>query len=111
MTPTKQTNREMYPLVERYLALQQTQKAFCAECDLPPTRFNYWPAKYRKQSNGGAFIEINPRRTPARTPFTFCTSALLVIFLTPATFQVTVCKKELFSCDSKFPASRAQALI
>jgi len=68
MTPSKQTNHEMYPLVELYLASEQTQKAFCAEHGLPVTKLNYWLAKYRKQNSSGAFLEITPQRTPAEQP-------------------------------------------
>jgi hypothetical protein len=68
MTPSKQTNHEMYPLVERYLASQQTQKAFCAEHGLSVTKLNYWRAKYRRQNNDGAFLEITPGTTPTEQP-------------------------------------------
>jgi len=63
MTPSKQTNHDMYPLVELYLASPKTQKAFCAEHGLPTTKLNY--SKYRKQNSGGG---ASLSRTAARYP-------------------------------------------
>lgn len=61
----------MYPLVERYLQGQYTQKAFCAEHSLSSSVLNYWLAKYRRERapeathEPGSFMEIRPRRAAA----------------------------------------------
>jgi transposase-like protein len=66
MSHTARTTELMYPLVERYLQRQQTQKAFCTEHGLSTSVLNYWLAKYRRQttpaaaSERGAFVEIIP---------------------------------------------------
>lgn len=67
MTQAKKTAEEMYPLIERYLNDQQTQKAFCREHDLSLCRLNYWLAKYRHQAaeRPDAFVEITPVGPPA----------------------------------------------
>lgn len=67
MTQAKKTAEEMYPLIERYLNGQQTQKAFCREHALSLSRLNYWLAKYRRQAalRPDAFVELTPVGPPA----------------------------------------------
>lgn len=61
MPALRRTNEMMFPLVERYLASGQTQKAFTTEHDLTINMLNYWLAKYRRQSAPGEhFQEITP---------------------------------------------------
>lgn len=67
MPKTRRTAEMMFPLVERYLASTQTQKAFSTEHGLSVAVFTYWLAKYRRQRDRPeAFVEISPG--PAPTP-------------------------------------------
>jgi hypothetical protein len=64
----QRTSEEMFPVIECFLESDQTQKAFCAECDLPLSVFFYWLTKYRRQLTGdsGTFIELRrPDPVPA----------------------------------------------
>lgn len=71
MPQIRRTAREMFPLIERYLESQMTQKTFSAEHGLSVAVLGYWLAKYRKQTAAaagpetGAFLELLPRSTPA----------------------------------------------
>lgn len=69
----------MFPLIERYLERDTTQKAFAAEHGLSTSLLNYWLAKYRREqaesqqeppsapdeSGSFDFIEITPGSLPA----------------------------------------------
>ena len=66
MTSSRTSADEMFPLIERYLERDGTQKAFCREHGLSLNKLNYWLAKYRlahaEEPAGpiGAFQEITP---------------------------------------------------
>ena len=60
MSKTRRTADEMFPLVERYLAGDQTQKAFTDEHGFSIAVFNYWLSKYRRQNETPEdFVEIS----------------------------------------------------
>jgi hypothetical protein len=50
----------MYPLIEAYLAGDESERTFCAEQGLSRSVFAYWRAKYRREvePSGGAFVEV-----------------------------------------------------
>jgi transposase-like protein len=52
----------MFPLIEKYLDSEQTQKAFSAAHGVSEAVFHYWLRKYRdeKADHREAFIEITP---------------------------------------------------
>ena len=77
MSKTTRTTQQMYPLVERYLQANKTQKAFCREHGLSTSVLCYWLAKYRRQlsQRPSAFVEIAPDPTP--------TEGLLLEVLSP----------------------------
>jgi len=61
----KRTKVQMYPVVEAYLASDQTQESFCQYEGFSTAVLNYWLKKYRSEHDTapGSFIEIEP--TPA----------------------------------------------
>lgn len=63
MAQPRRSAQLMFPLVETYLAGDQTQKAFCAEHGLSMPVLNYWLKKYRRHHDEGpttAFVEVTP---------------------------------------------------
>ena len=64
----RKTSASMFPLVEKYLASELSQKAFCDQHNLPTAVFSYWLKKYRKahrsapsarnRSAHGAFVPV-----------------------------------------------------
>jgi len=58
---------EMFPLIEKYLDSNLTQKQFCASQFLKNSVFQYWLKKYRQnsntllQSNDFVSLEIEPK--------------------------------------------------
>ena len=56
----KRTSAQMYPVVEAYLASDQTQDAFSQEEGISVAMLNYWLKKYRSEHGGTPFVEIKP---------------------------------------------------
>lgn len=56
----KRTSEQMYPVVEAYLACDQTQEAFSREEGISVAVLNYWLKKYRSERGGASFVEIKP---------------------------------------------------
>lgn len=55
---------EMYPLMETYLAGDESERSFCEAHGLTRSTFAYWRRKYRKEQQAG-FIEVRPEAAPA----------------------------------------------
>ena len=73
MPSSCRTAEEMFPLVERYLRSHSPQKDFCRDHSVSTSVFNYWLAKYRRQSAapreaGSDFIEIHAEALSADRP-------------------------------------------
>jgi hypothetical protein len=49
----------MFPLVEKYLASELSQKAFCRERNLPYAVFGYWLRKYRNAQRASSPVAKN----------------------------------------------------
>lgn len=66
MARSMRTAAEMFPLVEAYLAREQTKKAFCARHAVPESVLTYWVSKYRRDraAERDAFLEITPISAP-----------------------------------------------
>ncbi|MFK7848928.1 MAG: hypothetical protein AB8G77_26815 [Rhodothermales bacterium] len=59
------SSKTMYPLIERYLEGDQTQKAFSASHNISLAVLNYWISKYRRDHiSPKAFIEVKPPVIP-----------------------------------------------
>jgi len=54
---------EMYPLIEAYLAGEESERTFCEVHGLTRSTFAYWRAKYRRDQQTG-FIEVRPEVAP-----------------------------------------------
>ncbi len=57
---SRRSAQEMYPLIERYLSSEQTQREFCIQGGLNQGVFSYWLGRYRsqQQETPGGFAEI-----------------------------------------------------
>lgn len=58
----KRTSHQMYPVVEAYLASDQTQDSFCSEAGISVAVLNYWLKKYRNEQGEPppSFVQITP---------------------------------------------------
>ena len=58
----KRTANQMYPMVEAYLASDQTQDTFCADTGISVAVLNYWLKKYRSEhgERPASFVQITP---------------------------------------------------
>ena len=54
----KHTKEQMYPVIEAYLASDQTQASFSSAEGISVAMLNYWLKKYRNEQ--ACFIEIEP---------------------------------------------------
>ncbi len=72
--PEKRTAVSMFPLIEKYLAGNSTQKQFCRQHNLKLWAFHYWLKKYRRQAPGAAptFLPIQLSEESSVEPGSAC---------------------------------------
>ena len=58
----KRTSKQMYPIIESYLASGQDQNSFCRQAGISKSALNYWLGKYRREQKHpiASFVEIIP---------------------------------------------------
>ena len=61
----KRTSKQMYPIIESYLASGQDQNSFCRQAGISKSALNYWLGKYRRERKHpvASFVEIIPEPT------------------------------------------------